>query len=294
MLDQAFRHEVWTRLEPNLRQSPTIDSYLQAAADMTSDVIEVVGSYSFSTSLYGNLITVGTSDRAAWEADQVEFDTEDGPCVEALRTGTVFKAIDLAEDRRWPAWSAVATLLGFSSAAGIPAEVSPGQRIALNLYAPAPRRSTTRHCAERPFSPRRWRAPSRRLYGSSMPTSGHRSWNRPWPVDQPSTRPSACSWPRTSAPETPRSASCAAHLKIGTSSSATSQPRLSSASPAIRRPTRRPSSGLHSGSRRRVAAVATVRSSRIGPLRCEFDSAQHPAAVGLSRVQERPVSSVGL
>ena len=135
MLDQAFRHEVWTRLEPALRQSPTIDSYLQAAADMTADVIEVVGSYSFSTSLYGNLITVASSDRAAWEADQVEFDTEDGPCVEALRTGTVFKAIDLAEDRRWPAWSAVATLLGFSSAAGIPAEVSPGQRIALNLYA---------------------------------------------------------------------------------------------------------------------------------------------------------------
>ena len=139
MLDQAFRHQVWTRLEPNLRQSPTIDSYLQAAADMTADVIEVVGSYSLSTSLYGNLITIGTSDRAAWEADQVEFDTEAGPCVEALRTGTVLTGIDLAEERRWPAWSAVATLLGFSSAAGIPAEVSPGQRIALNLYAPAPK-----------------------------------------------------------------------------------------------------------------------------------------------------------
>ena len=68
MLDQAFRHQVWTRLEPNLRQSGTIDSYLQAAADMTADVIEVVGSYSLSTTLYGNLITIGTSDRAAWEA----------------------------------------------------------------------------------------------------------------------------------------------------------------------------------------------------------------------------------
>jgi hypothetical protein len=138
MLDQAFRHQVWTRLEPELHQSPTIDSYLQAAADMTADVIEVAGSYSFCTSLYGKPITIGSSDRAAWEADQVEFDTEDGPCVEALRTGTIIKAIDLAEERRWPAWAAVATLLGFSSAAGIPAGVSPGQRIALNLYAPAP------------------------------------------------------------------------------------------------------------------------------------------------------------
>jgi len=138
MLDEAFRHRVWARLEPSLQASTTIDGYLQAAADLTADVIEVDGSYSLSTSLYGHPVTVGTSDRAAWEADQVEFDTDDGPCVEALKTGAVYSAIDLAVEDRWPAWAAVATLLGFSSAAGIPAEVSPGQRIALNLYAPAP------------------------------------------------------------------------------------------------------------------------------------------------------------
>ena len=138
MPDDAFRHHVWTRLEPSLRASTSIDGYLQAAADMTADLIEVVGSYSLSTTLYGNPITVGTSDRSAWEADQVEFDTEDGPCVEALRTGAVLTGIDLAQERRWPAWAAVASLLGFASAAGIPAEVSSGGRIALNLYAPAP------------------------------------------------------------------------------------------------------------------------------------------------------------
>jgi ANTAR domain-containing protein len=138
MLDAAFRHQVWSTLEPALRQSTSIEGYLQAATDMTAETLEVVGSYSLCTSLYGNPVTVGTSDRAAWEADQVEFDTEDGPCVDALRTGAVFAAIDLAEERRWPAWSAVATLLGFQSAGGIPAEISPGHRIALNMYAPTP------------------------------------------------------------------------------------------------------------------------------------------------------------
>jgi hypothetical protein len=138
MSDTAFRHQAWTRLEPSLRDSTTIDGYLQAAADMTADLIDVVGSYSFSLTLYGNPFTVGSSDRAAWEADQVEFDTEEGPCVEALRTGTNSGPIDLATEGRWPAWTAVATLLGFASAAGIPGEVTPGQRIALNLYAPVP------------------------------------------------------------------------------------------------------------------------------------------------------------
>jgi hypothetical protein len=137
MSDDAFRHQAWTRLEPSLRESTTIDSYLHAAADMTADVIDVVGSYSLSISLYGNPITVGSSDRAGWDADQVEFDTEDGPCVEALRTGAVSGHIDLATEQRWPAWTAVATLLGFASAAGVPGEVSPGERIVLNLYAPA-------------------------------------------------------------------------------------------------------------------------------------------------------------
>ena len=138
MSDTAFRHRAWTRLEPSLRESTSIDSYLQSAADLTTEVIEVDGSYSLSISLYGKPVTVGSSDRSAWEADQVEFDTEDGPCVEALRTGTVTKAIDLATEQRWPAWTAVATLLGFSSAAGIPGEVSPGERIALNLYSSVP------------------------------------------------------------------------------------------------------------------------------------------------------------
>ncbi len=138
MRDDAFRHRAWTRLEPSLRESTTIDSYLLAAADMTADVIEVVGSYSLSISLYGKPVTVGSSDRAGWDADQVEFDTEDGPCVEALRTGAVSGPIDLTTERRWPAWTAVATLLGFSSAAGVAGEVSPGVRIVLNLYAAAP------------------------------------------------------------------------------------------------------------------------------------------------------------
>lgn len=138
MTDTAFRHQAWTRLEPSLRESTSIDSYLQAAADLTAEVLEVDGSYSLSISLYGKPVTVGSSYRSAWEADQVEFDTEDGPCVEALRTGAVSGPIDLTTEQRWPAWTAVATLLGFSSAAGIPGEVSPGERIALNLYAPTP------------------------------------------------------------------------------------------------------------------------------------------------------------
>lgn len=51
-----------------------------------------------------------------------------------LTKGAVFDGIDLRTERRWPAWAAVANLLGFASAAALGAEVEPGQRLVLNAY----------------------------------------------------------------------------------------------------------------------------------------------------------------
>ena len=138
MDDDAFRHQVWTRLERSLARTTTVQEYLQDAVMETGPLARVEGSFSLSILLYGNLLTVATTDRLAWDADQVEFDTEGGPCVEALRNGTDTGLIDLRVEARWPAWTAVSTMLGFHAAAGIPAEMTPGQRIALNLYTADP------------------------------------------------------------------------------------------------------------------------------------------------------------
>lgn len=138
MAEEAFRHQVWSRLERSLTSAGTIEDYLRSAAHLAGELVGVEGSYSLSVLLYGHLFTAATSDREAWEADQVEYDTEAGPCVEALRNGLETEVTDLTVDNRWPAWAAVSELLGFRSAAGIPAEITPGHRIALNLYAPSP------------------------------------------------------------------------------------------------------------------------------------------------------------
>ena len=135
MSDEAFRHQVWSRLERTLATAESVEDYLRAAIGLTGELIGVEGSYSLSILLHGHLFTAATSDRQAWEADQVEYDTEAGPCVEALRNGLRTEVTDLAEDARWPAWAAVSEMLGFRSAAGLPAEITPGHRIALNLYA---------------------------------------------------------------------------------------------------------------------------------------------------------------
>jgi hypothetical protein len=135
MDDDAFRHTVWAKLEPSLAETSGVADYLQAAVLHSEGLIGVPGAFSLSVLLYGDLLTVATTDRAAWDADQVEFDTEAGPCVEALRHGVDTGVVDLRTESRWPAWCAVTTMLGFYGAAGVPAEMAPGHRLALNVYA---------------------------------------------------------------------------------------------------------------------------------------------------------------
>lgn len=131
---QELRDEVRNRLRSVLVSTHEVEDYLQRALDNAAELLGVEGSYTLSTVLYGNPWTVATTDRAAWEADQIEFDADDGPCVQVLGEGTVLGGIDLRTEQRWPAWSAVAELLGFTSAAALGTEVEPGHRLVLNAY----------------------------------------------------------------------------------------------------------------------------------------------------------------
>ena len=192
MDDEAFRHGVWTRLERVLASTTGLEEYLRAVLLQTGDLIGVEGSFSFSTFLHGHLFTAATTDREAWEADQVEYDTEAGPCVEALERGLTTDVPDLARDQRWPTWAAVSTLLGFGSAAGVPADIVGGERLALNLYAVplgafsgAPLRRAALVVEEVARTlPRCCASPTR--------TGGRATCRRRWPAGRPSTRRSGC------------------------------------------------------------------------------------------------------
>lgn len=135
MAGSSPQEVVRTRLRSSLATAGGVEEYLQSAVEHAGELTGLKGSYTLSTTLGGSLLTVASTDRDAWEADQVEFDVEDGPCVELLRYGTAHGGIDLSVERRWPAWSAVAGLLGFGSAAAVGAELDEGgQRLVLNCY----------------------------------------------------------------------------------------------------------------------------------------------------------------
>lgn len=72
------------------------------------------------------------------ELDELQFAEHEGPCLDAYRTGTVFRVRNFADDGRWPAYGPRALERGAVSMISI-ALSAEGQVIgALNLYAKVP------------------------------------------------------------------------------------------------------------------------------------------------------------
>ena len=129
-----LRATVRQQLSTTLASAEDLEGFLQSTVEALGGLIDVDGSFTLSTTIDGRPVTVATSDRNAWQADQVEFDALDGPCYELLRSDGPPLRVDLDTERRWPAWSGVAGLLGFRSAAAVGLELVSGDRLVMNAY----------------------------------------------------------------------------------------------------------------------------------------------------------------
>ncbi|MCW2605443.1 MAG: histidine kinase [Frankiales bacterium] len=78
------------------------------------------------------------SDDWARELDELQFVEHEGPCLDCVRTGNVFRVRDLGADGRWPNWSPRAQERGARSIISLPLAAE-GRRVgALNLYSRRP------------------------------------------------------------------------------------------------------------------------------------------------------------
>jgi GAF domain-containing protein len=80
----------------------------------------------------------GNTDDRVQEADRLQYELDEGPCLTAAATRELVRMDDLATDERWPRWTAAATRLGLRAAMSAPmvaGDVSVG---ALKVYAEEP------------------------------------------------------------------------------------------------------------------------------------------------------------
>lgn len=118
-----------------LLSSSSFESLLQRIAELSVRTISHVATCGITLSQNGRVLTVAAADRRATELDEQQYERDDGPCLQAMRTGEVVESRDLTTDERWDGYPAVAIAHGIRSVLSTPLIVDTSSVGALNLYA---------------------------------------------------------------------------------------------------------------------------------------------------------------
>jgi len=86
----------------------------------------------------GRPLTVASVGARALNLDEKQYGQDDGPCLEALRTGHEVSVPDMLAETRWGAYPAYAVAMGAHSSLSLPIAPRTHTAGALNLYAAQP------------------------------------------------------------------------------------------------------------------------------------------------------------
>ena len=90
----------------------------------------------------GTFRTTGSTDPLVDEVDAVQYESGEGPCVEAAYRDGVLHSYDVAADPRWPIWGPEAGRRGIGGVISVHLYTNDNGLGALNLYNEGPRRYT--------------------------------------------------------------------------------------------------------------------------------------------------------
>jgi GAF domain-containing protein len=120
-----------------LLAAESFEELLQGVAELSVRVIGAVSTCGITLAQDGRVITVASADALARTLDEQQYEREDGPCLQALRTGEVVEAPDLASEDRWQDYPVIAVGHGIRSVLSTPLIVDGKPVGVLNLYASA-------------------------------------------------------------------------------------------------------------------------------------------------------------
>jgi GAF domain-containing protein len=115
-------------------EAPELDTFLDKVASLAAEVVTPAAGAGITMYRDGQPFTAATSNDLAAQVDEIQYGTDEGPCLDALRTGTVVLVDDLTQDERWTRYRPHAIAHGVMSSLSVPLHVD-GQTVgALNLY----------------------------------------------------------------------------------------------------------------------------------------------------------------
>lgn len=116
----------------------TVQETLQRIVSCSVETIEGCSGAGLSYKIDGDIVTPVWTEPVVLAVDNMQYETGEGPCLDAIAHGETFYAEDLLTDKRWPTFGPMAAEAGLRSLLSF--ELLGNSTLgALNLYAHLPR-----------------------------------------------------------------------------------------------------------------------------------------------------------
>jgi hypothetical protein len=136
--DHALLASAYGQFLGLLVEAPDVDAFLDKMVRLAADVVTPVAACGVTVRRDGQPFTVASSNDLAARVDEIQYGTDEGPCLDALRTGTVVRVDDLSQEERWDSYRPHAVARGVVSSLSLPLTVERETLGALNLYSATP------------------------------------------------------------------------------------------------------------------------------------------------------------
>jgi GAF domain-containing protein len=115
----------------------TVEDTLRRVAELAVEAVEPADFVGLTLLIEGRQRTAVFTDPASPEIDQTQYDTGEGPCLEAFDTGLIVSLDSTLEDGPYPAFRKAAAARGILSTLSLPLVAGHASVGAMNLYSNA-------------------------------------------------------------------------------------------------------------------------------------------------------------
>lgn len=123
-------------LQDLLLDFASMEDFLRESAVLAARAMEGESSCGVTFRRDGSALTVASSDARASRLDEVQYGTDDGPCLQALSTGMTVYVPDMTQEHRWDGFPAYALSEGVCCSLSMPMIIRGMTVGACNLYSP--------------------------------------------------------------------------------------------------------------------------------------------------------------